>query len=220
MSRGFAGHCEYTGYNRANKPWGEHGCRAPRALATTDAHMQHNSPILPYSNSGAGYVEYDRAAIDVAGEVGALIEKAAPWAKVEHIGSTAIPGCAGKGIVDVMVMYPAGRLEATRIAIDRLGFQPQKTGHIFPDERPMRVGAIEYNGRRYRLHAHVIAMTSPEVESLRRFRDLLRADSALRDAYQDKKRAIVHSGVREPRAYTQAKGEFITSVMGGQSIRH
>lgn len=184
-----------------------------------DAQIRGRSPILPYSNSGAAYVEYDRAAIDVADTVGALIESAAPWAKVEHIGSTAIPGCAGKGIVDVMVMYPAQRLEPTRSAIDGLGFQPQKTGHIFPDERPMRVGAIEYDGKRYRLHAHVIAMNSPEVQSLRRFRDLLRADPGLRDAYQEKKRAILKSGVREPRAYTQAKGEFITAVMGDSARR-
>jgi GrpB-like predicted nucleotidyltransferase (UPF0157 family) len=185
----------------------------------SEQQMKQKSPIQTYSNSGAGYVDYDPAAIDVAAAVGSLIESMAPWAKVEHIGSTAIPGCAGKGIVDVMVMYPPNRLEATRAAIDALGFQRQKTGHIFPEERPMRVGAVDHDGRRYRLHAHVIATTSPEVGSLRRFRDLLCADAQLRDAYQDKKRAILQSGVREPRAYTQAKGEFITSVIGGPS-RH
>ena len=181
--------------------------------------IKEKAPILPYSNSGAGYVPYDRAAIEVAAMVGGLIESAAPWARVEHIGSTAIPGCAGKGIVDLMVMYPSHRLDDTRGAIDALGFQPQKTGHIFPDERPMRVGAIDHGGRRYRLHAHVIAMDSPEIETLRRFRDRLRADAALRDAYQDKKRAILQSGVREPSAYTQAKGEFITSVIGDAARR-
>jgi GrpB-like predicted nucleotidyltransferase (UPF0157 family) len=184
------------------------------------AQMQIEPPILPYSNSGAGYVEYDPTAIDVAAAVAALIERAAPWAEVEHIGSTAIPGCAGKGIVDVMVMYPPHRLESTRDALDELGFQPQRAGFIFPADRPMRVGAIDHAGRHYRLHAHVIVTTSPEVGSLRKFRDLLRADSALRDAYQDKKRAILQSGVSEPRAYTQAKGEFITSVMGGDASRH
>jgi GrpB-like predicted nucleotidyltransferase (UPF0157 family) len=196
-----------------------HGDARARRFQTVRARLNAKPPVLPYSNSGAAYVPYDPAAIDVAAAVGTLIEGAAPWAKVEHIGSTAIPGCAGKGIVDIMVMYPLGRLEATRNAIDALGFQPQQTGHIFPDERPMRVGAIERDGRRYRLHAHVIAMSSPEVESLRRFRDLLRADPALRDAYQDRKRAILRSGVREPRAYTQAKGEFISSVMGESSRR-
>ena len=190
-----------------------------RARGRVNTRPKEKAPILPYSNSGAAYVPYDRAAIDVAAAVGALIEGAAPWAKVEHIASTAIPGCAGKGIVDLMVMYPFRRLDATRSAIDALGFQPQKTGHIFPDERPMRVGAIDHGGKRYRLHAHVIAMTSAEVETLRRFRDRLRADAALRDAYQDKKRAILQSGVREPSAYTQAKGEFITSVIGNSARR-
>src|SRR5213592_5112671 len=82
--------------------------------------------ILPYSNSHTAYVEYDPGAIGAAARVAALIEAAAPWAKVEHIGSTAIPGCAGKGIVDLMAMYPTSSLVATRAALDGLGFQRQK----------------------------------------------------------------------------------------------
>ena len=176
--------------------------------------LKPTSRILPYSGSRTAYVEYDATAVNVAARVGALIAAAAPWTVVEHIGSTAIPGCAGKGIVDLMALYPAGRLEATREVIDRLGFQRQKTGHIFPEERPMRVGAIEQSGKRYRLHVHLIEAQSPEKETLRRFRDLLREDAALRDAYQAKKRAILQSGVREPKEYTYAKREFITSVIG------
>jgi GrpB-like predicted nucleotidyltransferase (UPF0157 family) len=178
--------------------------------------MSRKSAILPYSESRTAYVEYDPGAIVVASEVGALIEAAAPWVEVEHIGSTAIPGCAGKGIVDMMAMYPPGKLEATRVAIDALGFQRQKAGHVFPEERPMRIGAIQHGGKRYRLHVHVIAATSDEVGTLRQFRDALRADSALRDAYQAKKRSILQSGVHEPKDYTYAKGEFITSVIGRQ----
>jgi GrpB-like predicted nucleotidyltransferase (UPF0157 family) len=170
--------------------------------------------ILPYSNSDTAYVEYDPAAVDVAAQIASLIEAAAPWTKVEHIGSTAIPGCAGKGIVDVMAMYPAGKLAATREAVDALGFQHQRSGHIFPEERPMRVGAIANSGKRYRVHVHLIEADSPEKQLLRLFRDRLRADPALRDAYQAKKRAILQSGVREPKDYTYAKREFITSVIG------
>ncbi len=158
--------------------------------------MNRNSLILPYAESPAVYVEYDPRAIGAAADVVAIIEDAAPWAEVEHIGSTAIPGCAGKGIVDLMAMYPASRLVATRAALDGLGFQRQKGGYIFPEERPMRIGAVEHDGTRYRLHVHVIADTSPEVETLRRFRDVLRADP------------------QERRAYTDAKGEFIRSVIG------
>ena len=170
--------------------------------------------ILPYAGSRTGYVEYDPDAIGAAADAVALIESAVPWLEVEHIGSTAVPDCAGKGIVDLIALYPAGKLEATREAIDRIGFQRQKAGHIFPEERPMRVGAIQHAGKRYRLHLHLIGMDSPEKESLRRFRDALRADPALRDAYQAKKRAILRSGLREPKDYTHAKGEFINAVIG------
>jgi GrpB-like predicted nucleotidyltransferase (UPF0157 family) len=176
--------------------------------------VKRSALILPYAGSRTGYVEYDPGAAGAAAEAAALIESALPWVQVEHIGSTAVPDCAGKGIVDLMALYPAGKLAATREAIDRIGFQRQKVGHIFPEERPMRVGAIEHAGKRYRLHLHLIGANSPEKESLRRFRDALRADAALRDAYQAKKRAILISGLSEPKDYTHAKGEFIDSVIG------
>jgi GrpB-like predicted nucleotidyltransferase (UPF0157 family) len=178
--------------------------------------MKTQTPILPYSRSRAVYVEYDPGAVGAAAAVATLIEAAAPWTQVEHIGSTAIPGCAGKGIVDLMAMYAPGELEPTRAALDALGFQRQRTGHIFPEERPMRVGAMDHGGKRYRLHVHVIDVTSPEVQTLRRFRDVLRAHPTLRDAYQARKRAILESGLHEPKEYTHAKGEFITSVIGRQ----
>lgn len=171
------------------------------------------SPILPYAVLPPVYVEYDANAPDIARRVIALVGSAAPWAKIDHIGSTAIPGCAGKGIVDLVALYPAGKLEATRAAIDALGFQPQQTGHAFPDDRPMRVGAIEHRGQVYRLHMHVVAADSEEAPALYRFRDVLRADPVLRDAYQAKKRAILQSGVDSSYDYTQAKGAFISAVL-------
>lgn len=171
------------------------------------------SPILPYAILPPVYVEYDASAPDVAERVIELVGAAAPWARIDHIGSTAIPGCAGKGIIDLVALYPHGRLDAMRDTIDALGFQPQRTGHPFPEDRPMRVGAIEHRGHVYRLHMHVVAADSDEAQSLYRFRDVLRSDPALRDAYQAKKRAILHSGVESSNDYTHAKGEFISAVL-------
>jgi len=129
-----------------------------------------------------------------------------------------IPGCAGKGIIDLVALYPDGKLDAMRDTIDALGFQPQRTGHPFPADRPMRVGAIEHRGQVYRLHMHVVAANSDEAQSLYRFRDVLRADSSLRDAYQAKKCAILQSGVNSSNDYTQAKGDFIGAVLS-RSLR-
>ena len=176
-----------------------------------------NSPILLYQIMPPAYVEYDPAVVGAAARAIAWIDAAAPWAKAEHIGSTAVPDCAGKGIVDLVALYPDGKLAATRDAIDELGFQRQRAGHAFPEDRPMRVGAIEHDGQVFRLHVHIVAEDSVEAVDLRRFRDALRADDALRDAYQAKKRAILQSGLSEPIGYTKAKGEFIDAVIAGRS---
>ena len=97
--------------------------------------MRSPRRILPYSISRTAYVEYEPGVVGAASEVIELVRQAAPWMHVEHIGSTAVPGCAGKGIVDLMALYPAGKLEDAR-AGDFLDFsRNNKTGHsvIFVD---------------------------------------------------------------------------------------
>lgn len=172
------------------------------------------SPILTYQVLPPAYVEYDPKVVDVAERVVELIDAAAPWVRAEHIGSTAVPNCSGKGIVDLAAFYDDGTLARTRDALDALGFQHQSAGHKFPEERPMRVGAIEHAGEVFRLHVHVVAQNAAEATDLRRFRDALRKDGALSAAYQAKKRAILQSGLSEPVGYTREKGEFITAVLG------
>jgi GrpB-like predicted nucleotidyltransferase (UPF0157 family) len=157
---------------------------------------------------------YDARAVDVARDVGALIVRGMSDIRVEHVGSTAVPGCDGKGIVDLMVMYPPGRLEAVRQQLDVLGFQRQISGRMFPEERPMRVGSIMYKGTLFRIHAHVLATDSPEVANFREFRDRLCADQELKDAYVARKREIIASGVGAALDYTMLKGTFIDAVLG------
>jgi GrpB-like predicted nucleotidyltransferase (UPF0157 family) len=157
---------------------------------------------------------YDPRAVEVARDVSALIVKGLPDVGVEHVGSTAVPGCDGKGIVDLMVMYPEGLLDAVRQHLDTLGFQRQISGRLFPEERPMRVGSVVYNGTLFRIHAHVVAAGSLEVANFRDFRDRLCADHELMDAYVAKKREIIASGVGAAVDYTMLKGTFIDAVLG------
>lgn len=159
---------------------------------------------------------YDARAIDVAHDIGALIVKDLPDVSVEHVGSTAVPGCDGKGIVDLMVIYPAGRLEAVKQHLDTLGFQRQISGRLFPEDRPMRVGAVVYQDTLFRIHAHVVAAASPEVANLRDFRDRLCAEPGLMAAYVERKRQIIASGVGAPIDYTLLKGSFIDGVFGDE----
>src|SRR6185436_4164083 len=115
------------------------------------------------------------SAPEVAAALGRLIEEAVTGSRVEHIGSTAVPGLGGKGVIDLMLLYPPGSLVRARDAVDALGFQRQGTRDPFPEDRPMRVGAADWNGRRYRLHLHILSADSAEITDLRMFRDRLRS---------------------------------------------
>jgi GrpB-like predicted nucleotidyltransferase (UPF0157 family)/mannose-6-phosphate isomerase-like protein (cupin superfamily) len=169
--------------------------------------------IGPYETGLATCKDHDPCAIDVAERVGRLIQSHLPGVLVEHIGSTAVPGCAGKGVIDLMVLYQPGQLPEVREGLDTLGFQRQTGRDPFPEERPMRIGSIEYDGTRFLLHAHVIVLNSPEVAELRSFRDRLRGDPALLDQYVALKRRIVAEGVTDSLDYSIRKGEFIAGIL-------
>jgi GrpB-like predicted nucleotidyltransferase (UPF0157 family)/mannose-6-phosphate isomerase-like protein (cupin superfamily) len=169
--------------------------------------------IGPYNPSPAACLDHDSRAFEVARRVGHLIATRLPGVEVEHVGSTAVPGCAGKGIVDLMVLYPPGRLNEVRDGLDTLGFQRQTGRDPFPESRPMRIGSIEYDGIRFGIHAHVIAADSPEVPEFRSFRDRLAENVGLRDQYVALKKGLIEGGVTDRLDYSIRKGEFIAGIL-------
>jgi GrpB-like predicted nucleotidyltransferase (UPF0157 family) len=171
--------------------------------------------ILPYPNPAPppALRDHDPRAFDVARVIIDLITARMPSALVEHIGSTSVAGCAGKGYVDLMLAYPDGELDAAKGALADLGFQRQFTRDPFPEERPLRIGALDHDGERFLLHVHVISERSPEVDEMRAFRERLRARPALRDAYVACKRAILDEGVTDGVDYAIKKGGFVQSAL-------
>jgi putative acetyltransferase len=174
--------------------------------------------IGPYEKQQAVCQGYDPRAVEVAQRVAASIRSHLPDVFVEHIGSTSIPGCGGKGIVDLMMLYPDGQLAAARDVLDALGFQRQTTRDPFPEDRPMRIGSVVHGGKPFLLHVHVIASTSPEAEELRRFRDRLRANPDLAASYVAAKKAILASGVTDSVDYCIRKGEFVELALRGSGV--
>ncbi len=180
----------------------------------------HAWPILTiarYPIQPPACLDYDPRWAEVARRIGERVSAFLPQVTVEHIGSTAVPGCAGKGIIDLMVLYPDGQLQVVRETLDALGFQRQTVGHLFPESRPMRVGAVEHKGCMFRTHLHVIAASSREAAALRAFRELLRADPQKAEAYVAQKRAILAAGVTDSRAYTGMKGRFVEAALASEN---
>ncbi len=160
------------------------------------------------------YHAYDPGAAIVAQALADVICAQDARLAVEHVGSSSVPGCGGKGYIDLLVTYPDGALAVATQALRDLGFQRQHSRDPFPEERPMRVGSIEDGGQVYRIHAHVVAATSAEVEHLLRFRDRLRSDGALARAYEREKQRILAEGVVDSKDYALKKGAFVEQVLG------
>lgn len=171
-----------------------------------------------YMYSASEYLPYDHESSRVAASIAQMILAADGKLRVEHFGSTAVPGCWGKGIVDLIVLYPSGRLDDAREVVDRLGFQQQDGAESFPETRPMRVGTVEHLGREYRVHVHVLEDGCTEACNLIKFRDLLRSNVSLRRAYEMEKRAILSRGITRSTQYSKAKGEFIRTALAAAAF--
>jgi GrpB-like predicted nucleotidyltransferase (UPF0157 family) len=168
---------------------------------------------VQYTDPAKAYRPYDPRCPEVAQRVIDLITVRMPDAVVEHIGSTAIPGCDGKGVVDLMLLYPPGRLAAGRDVLDGLGFQRHERPGAFPEERPVRIGTIDHDGETFRLHVHVIAEDAEEVATQRAFRDTLCANPALVEEYVANKRSVLAAGVTDSNDYNLGKDVFIKRVL-------
>jgi GrpB-like predicted nucleotidyltransferase (UPF0157 family) len=173
--------------------------------------------IGPYHAPGAEKVvdlkPWDARAPAAADSVMRLLQTALPGVVVEHVGSTSVPGCEGKGILDLMLLVPAGHLDEVCAVVDDMGFQHQSGGIRHPDSRPMREGSFTFDGSVFRLHLHLIPERSAEVNVLRKFRDRLTANPELVARYVEQKRRLVDAQISDRSAYTLGKQSFIVSVL-------
>ncbi len=125
--------------------------------------------------------------------------------RVEHVGSTAVPGLAAKPIVDILVAVDQPQDEAVGRALEAAGYvlRVDEPGH-----RMFRTPALD-------VHVHLWAPADPEVARLLAFRDRLRASLEDRAAYERLKRELARREWSDMNAYAEAKGPFIEAVLAG-----
>ena len=131
---------------------------------------------------------------------------------MEHVGSSSVPGCAGKGYLDLAIPYrDDSHLAAINDALFALGFGRQRNRDPFPETRPMRTGTIDHEGETFLLHVHIVPESTQDTAELLDFRNRLRANPALVAEYVAAKRAILDAGVRDGDEYAECKSEFIAA---------
>ena len=191
-----------------------HSVAVPTDPQPSDAGVTGAStpPIGRYRRVPVEVHEADPDAPEVARRLIALIATRWPGTPAEHIGSSAVPGLAGKNTIDLLLAAQPAQIPAITEALFALGFQPQVPA-AFPATRPMLWGAFRHGPTEYRVHVHVVPAGSPEVAAMRGFRDALRADPRLRRRYAALKRTIVESGPVDPVTFTKAKHDWIVTAL-------
>jgi GrpB-like predicted nucleotidyltransferase (UPF0157 family) len=126
--------------------------------------------------------------------------------RIEHVGSTSIPGLAAKPVVDIQVSVDDPEDEAKYVpAIESLGVQLRNRDSEHRFFRP-------YAGRTRDIHIHVCLVGSLWERRHIVFRDYLRANATARHAYLQAKEAEAARWRDDRIAYTEAKSETIQSL--------
>jgi GrpB-like predicted nucleotidyltransferase (UPF0157 family) len=136
-----------------------------------------------------------------------------PPVAIEHVGSTSIPGLTAKPIIDILVLVDD--LAEGRRAVAAL----EAGGYSFWRDNPDKTKLFLVKGlpptaaqRTHHLHIHADAA---ELARHLAFRDALRSDAGLRDAYADLKRDLAARYHHDREAYSNAKTEFVDAVVAG-----
>lgn len=127
--------------------------------------------------------------------------------RIEHVGSTSVPGLAAKPIVDIQVSVGDLDDESRYVpALEGAGLQLRSRDDLHRYFRP-------YPGRPREVHIHVCAEGSEWEREHLLFRDYLRTHLPARDAYAAAKRHAAAIWADDGIAYTDAKSEVILMLL-------
>jgi GrpB-like predicted nucleotidyltransferase (UPF0157 family) len=123
--------------------------------------------------------------------------------RIEHVGSTAVPGLGAKPIVDVLVAVTEPEDASLTAALDAAGYELRVRE---PAHRMFRTPARD-------VHVHLWAQNDPEIARTLRFRDRLRSDLAERSAYEALKRELAAREWSDMNEYAEAKSPLIEEIL-------
>jgi GrpB-like predicted nucleotidyltransferase (UPF0157 family) len=124
--------------------------------------------------------------------------------RIEHVGSTSVPGLAAKPVIDiVLVVADSAGETAYAAALESAGYQLRIREPEWHEHRMFKGSGTDVN-------LHVFSTGCPEIDCMLTFRDWLRTNPDERDLYARSKRALA----RQSWKYTQNYADAKTAVIG------
>ncbi len=126
--------------------------------------------------------------------------------RIEHIGSTSVPGLAAKPIIDILV--------AVQDSADESAYLPrlEAAGYVLRVREPDWNEHRMFRTREKDVHIHIYSTGCPEIQRNLTFRDRLRRNTDDRHRYEQTKRELAAKDWPDMNAYAQAKTEVIESI--------
>jgi GrpB-like predicted nucleotidyltransferase (UPF0157 family) len=127
--------------------------------------------------------------------------------RLEHCGSTSVPGLAAKPIVDMVLEVRDSADEGSYLA------PLEAAGYVLRIREPDWYEHRVLKGPDTNVNLHVFSHGCEEVERMLLFRDALRADDAERERYQRTKRELAARTWRYVQEYADAKSAVVEAII-------
>jgi GrpB-like predicted nucleotidyltransferase (UPF0157 family) len=128
--------------------------------------------------------------------------------RLEHVGSTSVPGLPAKSIID-MVMAVAD-------SSDEISYVPdlEAAGYRLRLREPEWFEHRLFKGPDTDINLHVFTVGEPEIDRMITFRDHLRANRQDRRLYAEVKADLAARDWRHVQEYADAKSPVVAEIMG------
>jgi GrpB-like predicted nucleotidyltransferase (UPF0157 family) len=127
--------------------------------------------------------------------------------RIEHTGSTSVPGLAAKPIIDMLLVVADSSDENAYVpALDDVGYVLRVREADWHEHRMFKGPEAETN-------LHVFSQGCPEIDRVLLFRDSLRSNRADRDLYARTKLALTENEWKYVQHYADAKSAVIEEII-------
>jgi GrpB-like predicted nucleotidyltransferase (UPF0157 family) len=127
--------------------------------------------------------------------------------RLEHTGSTSVPGLAAKPIIDIILIVPDSGAEATYVP------QLEAAGYVLRIREPEWHEHRVFKGPDTDVNLHVFSAGSVELERMVGFRDWLRSNPDDRELYERTKRELAARTWRHVQHYADAKTDVVEEII-------
>jgi GrpB-like predicted nucleotidyltransferase (UPF0157 family) len=127
--------------------------------------------------------------------------------RLEHTGSTSVPGLAAKPIIDMLLVVPQSADEAAYVPL------LEAAGYRLVIREPEWHEHRVFKGPDTNVNLHVLSQGSPEIERVLAFRDWLRTHDDDRRLYEQTKRGLAARDWKYVQNYADAKTEIVESII-------